>query len=85
MDQAISGVKAVVGRLTAYATMEIEDSTVQLKLISIPEKISDVNSIYLVKSVYLILKKFADLNGVGEAIHVKIKGKNYSFRISGFV
>ena len=89
--KAIPGVKAVVGRLTAYATMEIEGREIQLKLVSIPEKNSKVDSIYLVEGVYpkrnevLIVKKFADLNGisVGEVIHVRVNGKTYNLRISG--
>ena len=89
--KAISGVRAVVGRLTAYATMKIEGRDVQLKLVSIPEKNSKVNSIYLVEGVYpkhnriLILKKFADFNGisVGEVIHVRVNGKTCALRISG--
>ncbi len=89
--KAISGVKAVVGRLTAYATMDVEGRGVQLKLVSIPDENSKVNSVYLVEGVYpqrnevLILKKFADLNRIsaGETIHIEVNGKSYALRVSG--
>ncbi len=87
----IPGVKAVVGRLTAYGTMDLEGRTVNVKLVSIPEKNSEVDSVYIVDGLYpkgnevLVLKKFADLNGicVGQVIHVRVNGKVYSFRVSG--
>ncbi len=91
MVKAIPGVKAVVGRLTAYATMEIEGREIRLKLVSIPEENSKVNSLFIVEGVYpkhnevLILKKFADLNGisVGQVLHVRLNGKIYDLRVSG--
>jgi len=89
--RAIPGVKAVVGRITAYGTMEINGRIVNVKLVSIPKKNSKVDSIYVVEGLYpkgnevLVLKKFADLNGicVGEVIHVRIGNKTYAFRVSG--
>ncbi len=87
---SISGVKAV-GRLTAYATMEINGREVHLKLVSIPKKNSIVDKVYIVKGKYpknsgvLVLDKFAELNKlcIGQIIKIKVNGKIYSLRIYG--
>ena len=89
--RAIPGVKAVVGRITAYDTMEINGKVVNVKLLSIPRENSKVDTLYIVEGLYpkgnevLVLKKFADLNGicVGEVIHIRMNGKTYAFRVSG--
>lgn len=89
--RSLPNVEAVVGRLTAYGTMDLEGREVTLKLVSIPEKNSKVDSVYVVRGIYpkgsevLLLEKFAELNGisVGETLHVRVNGKMYSLRISG--
>ncbi len=89
--RTLPNVEAVVGRLTAYGTMDIGGREVTLKFVSIPEKNSKVDSLYIVRGQYpkgsevLLLEKFAELNGicVGETLHVRVNGKIYSLRVSG--
>ncbi len=86
--KSIPGV-AAVGRLTAYATTEVNGREVNLKLVSI-DKNSPVDRVYVVKGKYeengvLLLSKFAKLNDicVGEVLKVKLNGKTYSLRVTG--
>ncbi len=87
----IHGVEAVVGRITAYGTVEVGGKEIMVKLVSIPRENSKVNSIYIVEGVYpkgneaLILKKFSDRYGIsiGEKLNLRVGNRTYTLRVSG--
>ncbi len=89
--RSLSGVMDAVGRSVAYGRAFVNGKWVEVKLVSIPDRQSRVDKVYICSGSYpgkgeaLIFAKFAELNSipVGVTMNVKVHSKTIRLRISG--